>query len=72
MVIFVTGGAGFIGSNFLNSAVHKYSEHLFVNIDKLTYASNLYNLKNVQDADNYLPVKPLILSVVISKNALLI
>ena len=57
MVIFVTGGAGFIGSNFLNSAMPKYPEHLFVNIDKLTYASNLNNLKKIQDAGNYLFIK---------------
>jgi dTDP-glucose 4,6-dehydratase len=42
--IFVTGGAGFIGSNFLNYAVTKYPDTRFVNIDKLTYAGNLDNL----------------------------
>ena len=42
--IFITGGAGFIGSNFLNYAVQKYPETRFVNIDKLTYAGNLENV----------------------------
>lgn len=42
--IFVTGGAGFIGSNFLNYAVLKYPDTRFVNIDRLTYAGNLENI----------------------------
>ncbi len=44
-VVLVTGGAGFIGSNFLNYMVKKYPEILFINLDKLTYAGNLENLK---------------------------
>ena len=50
--IFVTGGAGFIGSNFLNYAVPEYPETRFVNIDKLTYAGRLENI-TVTVAPNY-------------------
>jgi dTDP-glucose 4,6-dehydratase len=51
--ILVTGGAGFIGSNFLLTYVPKYPNHAFINLDKLTYAANLYNLKDISDAKNY-------------------
>lgn len=50
--ILVTGGAGFIGSNFLNEMVKKYPDYLFVNFDSLTYAANLENIK-VNDYLNY-------------------
>jgi dTDP-glucose 4,6-dehydratase len=53
MIIFVTGGAGFIGSNFLNLFVPQYPQHIFVNIDKLTYAANLENLNQVTPLPNY-------------------
>ena len=53
MKILVTGGAGFIGSNFLQLYVPKYPNHAFINLDKLTYAANLYNLKDISDAKNY-------------------
>ena len=53
MNIFVTGGAGFIGSNFLNLLVPRYPEHHFVNLDKLTYAANLLNLREVEELPNY-------------------
>lgn len=52
-VIAVTGGAGFIGSNFLLTMVPKYPEYLFINVDALTYAGNLANLKQIEDRDNY-------------------
>jgi len=55
--ILVTGGAGFIGSNFLNYMVPKYQQHLFVNLDALTYAGNLENLKSIEAAGNYVFVK---------------
>ena len=51
--IIVTGGAGFIGSNFLRRAVPRYRQYLFVNIDCLTYAGNLGNLKTVENDENY-------------------
>jgi dTDP-glucose 4,6-dehydratase len=53
MKILVTGGAGFIGANFLNLLVPKHPEHSFVNADKLTYAANLANLAGIADAPNY-------------------
>jgi dTDP-glucose 4,6-dehydratase len=49
----VTGGAGFIGSNLLLHLVAKYPEYLFINVDCLTYAGNLANLKSVERAKNY-------------------
>lgn len=52
-VIAVTGGAGFIGSNFLLAMVSKYPEYLFINVDALTYAGNLSNLKEIEGRDNY-------------------
>ena len=57
MKILVTGGAGFIGSNFLLYMVKKYPDYLFINFDKLTYAGNLENLKDIQHKDNYVFVR---------------
>ncbi len=54
MDIFVTGGAGFIGSNFLNLLVPRHPEHRFINVDTLTYAANLKNLVSIADRPNYL------------------
>ncbi|MBU8934466.1 MAG: dTDP-glucose 4,6-dehydratase [candidate division Zixibacteria bacterium] len=51
--IIITGGAGFIGSNLLLHLVPKYSDTLFINVDCLTYAGNLSNLKTIESADNY-------------------
>jgi dTDP-glucose 4,6-dehydratase len=51
--ILVTGGAGFIGSNFLNMSVPRQPGRLFVNVDKLTYAANLANLGGLDARDNY-------------------
>ena len=53
MKILVTGGAGFIGSNFLNLLVPRHPEHQFLNIDKLGYASNLHNLSAIEGCSNY-------------------
>jgi dTDP-glucose 4,6-dehydratase len=52
--VLVTGGAGFIGSNFLNHMVPKYPNTMFINLDALTYAGNLENLKSVEYASNYM------------------
>lgn len=51
--ILVTGGAGFIGSNFINYILSKYDNYNIVNLDKLTYAGNLENLKPSQYNKNY-------------------
>ena len=53
MKLLVTGGAGFIGSNFINYWLNKYPDDRITNLDILTYAGNLENLKNVESADNY-------------------
>jgi len=51
--ILVTGGAGFIGSNYLNALVRSHPDVLFVNLDALTYAGNLENLSGIESASNY-------------------
>ncbi|MEO8112527.1 MAG: dTDP-glucose 4,6-dehydratase [Ginsengibacter sp.] len=55
--ILITGGAGFIGSHLTRLFVNKYPNYLIVNLDKLTYAGNLENLKDVENASNYTFVK---------------
>ena len=55
--ILVTGGAGFIGGNFVHYMVNKYPEYIIVNLDALTYAGNLETLKPVEDKPNYKFVK---------------
>ena len=55
--ILITGGAGFIGSHLTRLFVNKYSNYLIVNLDKLTYAGNLENLEDVEQAPNYTFVK---------------
>ena len=52
--ILITGGAGFIGSHLVRLFVNKYPENKIVNLDKLTYAGNLENLKDVQNKSNYI------------------
>jgi dTDP-glucose 4,6-dehydratase len=56
-VIAITGGAGFIGSNFIKYMLDKYHNYLIVNIDSLAYAGNLENLEDVADNANYIFVK---------------
>ncbi|WP_154201669.1 dTDP-glucose 4,6-dehydratase [Ancylomarina sp. 16SWW S1-10-2] len=55
--ILVTGGAGFIGSHLVRLLVNKYPEYRIVNMDVLTYAGNLVNLKDIEDKENYEFVK---------------
>ena len=55
--IVITGGAGFIGSHVVRLFVNKYPEYKIINLDKLTYAGNLANLKDVEDKPNYKFVK---------------
>ena len=55
--ILITGGAGFIGSHVIRLFVNKYPDCKIVNLDKLTYAGNLANLKDVEDKPNYQFVK---------------
>jgi len=51
--IVITGGAGFIGSHVVRLFVNKYPEYRIINLDKLTYAGNLANLKDIEDKPNY-------------------
>ncbi|PHO07903.1 dTDP-glucose 4,6-dehydratase [Thermoanaerobacterium thermosaccharolyticum] len=53
----VTGGAGFIGSNFIKYMLSKYNDIKIINLDKLTYAGNLENLKDIEDNPNYTFIK---------------
>ncbi len=55
--LLVTGGAGFIGSNFIRYMMDKYPGYKIINLDKLTYAGNLENLKDIEGKDNYTFVK---------------
>lgn len=53
----ITGGAGFIGSHVVRLFVNKYPDYKIINVDKLTYAGNLANLKDIEDKPNYRFVK---------------
>ena len=57
MRIIVTGGAGFIGSNFIFYMLKKYPEYRIICLDKLTYAGNLSTLESVMDNPNFRFVK---------------
>ena len=57
MKFLVTGGAGFIGSNYMHYVVNKYPEDYFVCLDALTYAGNYNNIKDLEGKDNYKFVK---------------
>jgi dTDP-glucose 4,6-dehydratase len=52
--ILITGGAGFIGSHLTRLFVTKYPNYKIYNLDSLTYAGNLENLKDIEDSPNYL------------------
>ena len=53
MKILITGGAGFIGGNFVHFMLNKYPDYDIINLDLLTYAGNLETLKDIQDKPNY-------------------
>lgn len=57
MRLLVTGGAGFMGSNFIRYMLKKYSDYKIVNLDKLTYAGNLDNLRDIEKNPNYKFIK---------------
>jgi len=61
--IIITGGAGFIGSHVVRLFVKKYPQYRIINLDALTYAGNLENLKEVENAENYVFEKGNILDV---------
>ncbi|SCI26480.1 dTDP-glucose 4%2C6-dehydratase 2 [uncultured Clostridium sp.] len=55
--ILVTGGAGFIGTNFIYYMMNKYKDYKIINLDKLTYASNISNLKKLENNKSYKFIK---------------
>lgn len=70
MKILVTGGAGFIGANFIIYIMEKYPDYKIINLDKLTYAGNLETLKTVENSSNYSFVKGDICDRKIVENAM--
>src|SRR5690606_16467315 len=55
--VLITGGAGFIGSHVVREFVNKYPDYTIINLDALTYAGNLENLRDIEDKPNYKFVK---------------
>jgi len=61
-IVLVTGGAGFIGSNFIHFMMNKYKDYKIINFDALTYAGNLDNLKGIENDARYIFIKGDIIS----------
>lgn len=57
MKVLITGGAGFIGSNFVRFMLKEHKDYKIINLDKLTYAGNLENLRDIEDNPNYTFIK---------------
>ena len=57
MKVLITGGAGFIGSNFIRYFLNHHPDHQVINFDKLTYAGNLDNLKDIEKDPRYRFIK---------------
>ncbi|HEY4537860.1 MAG TPA: GDP-mannose 4,6-dehydratase, partial [Erysipelothrix sp.] len=57
MNILVTGGAGFIGSNFVHYMLEKHADYRIVNLDLLTYAGNIHNLDDIMDDERHVFVQ---------------
>ena len=55
--LLITGGAGFIGSNFIRHMINKYPDYFIVNLDKLTYCGNLENLADIENNPRYKFIK---------------
>lgn len=70
MKLLITGGAGFMGSNFIHYILKKYPDYQIVNLDKLTYAGNLENLKDIENDPRYTFIKGDIADGEIVKKAL--
>jgi dTDP-glucose 4,6-dehydratase len=70
MKLLVTGGAGFIGANFVLYWLKNHPEDVILNVDKLTYAGNLENLKDIQNNPNYSFLKADICDVVLMQKAM--
>ena len=66
--ILITGGAGFIGSHVIRLFVNKYPDYQIINLDKLTYAGNLLNLKDIEQNSNYKFIKGDIVDAVFIDN----